>query len=415
MKKRKYLVLITCDYPIYASEFYLDDEMHIIAKRFDKVYVVLEKQNSASIKREIPNNLEVNTYNSLVSTKDKLKTIVNVFSLFFIKEFVRTIIKTRLKLSIEVFKIMYMDVLKAEMLKVVLNKLISTNNLNISNTIFYSYWHDYSALALSMLKRRNNSFVCISRAHRWDIYYNTHKYPYLPFKSFIINNLSGTYSISLDGKLVFEKLLNTKLDDKVFVSRLGKINNRKPVFYKNSPGIIFCSCSTLTPLKRVHLIIDMLSNLNIANIKWVHFGSGYLLEELEKYAREKISNIDFCFKGIVPNSEILDYYHQNYVDLFINFSESEGIPVSIMEALSAGVPVIATNVGGTREIVNEYIGFLIDADFKIDEITGIIENYLRSPGENQLLFRRQAYKFWQENYNAEKNYNEFVESVLKRQ
>ncbi|NCO54621.1 MAG: glycosyltransferase, partial [Bacteroidetes bacterium] len=69
------------------------------------------------------------------------------------------------------------------------------------------------------------------------------------------------------------------------------------------------------------------------------------------------------------------------VDLFINVSESEGIPVSIMEALSAGIPVIATNVGGTNEIVNNDVGFLIDKEFEINTAVNIINNYLNSPIE----------------------------------
>ena len=48
---------------------------------------------------------------------------------------------------------------------------------------------------------------------------------------------------------------------------------------------------------------------------------------------------------------MLDYYKNNIIDIFINLSASEGIPVSIMDAISFGIPCIATNVGGTGEIV----------------------------------------------------------------
>ena len=49
----------------------------------------------------------------------------------------------------------------------------------------------------------------------------------------------------------------------------------------------------------------------------------------------------------------------NDFDLFVNMSLSEGIPVSIMEAISFGIPIIATNVGGNAEIVNDETGVLI--------------------------------------------------------
>jgi len=49
----------------------------------------------------------------------------------------------------------------------------------------------------------------------------------------------------------------------------------------------------------------------------------------------------------LPHNDVLNYYASNPVDVFINTSSSEGLPVSIMEAMSFGIPVIATNVGGT--------------------------------------------------------------------
>jgi len=291
-------------------------------------------------------------------------------------------------------------------------KIIQKNNISYNNTILYSYWHDYKALALALLKKENKKNICIARAHRWDIYFYAHKFPYLPFKKFIIDNLSMTFSISIDGKKEFEKILSKNLDSKIIVSRLGKINNRTPLLKNNTKSITFCSCSSLISVKRVYLIIDILNKLPFKNINWIHFGNGYLLNELKQCAKDKISNINFQFKGIVPNLEILDFYRDNYVDLFINVSESEGIPVSIMEALSAGIPVISTNVGGTNEIVNNDVGFLIKKDFEITEVARIIENYLNSPIENHKIYRENAYNFWKENYTAEKNYTDFVNQIL---
>jgi glycosyltransferase involved in cell wall biosynthesis len=224
--------------------------------------------------------------------------------------------------------------------------------------------------------------------------------------------LLKTISISSDGITYFEKLLNKKLSSNISVSKLGKVNNRTPQIKKNNNQIIICSCSTLIPVKRVNLIIDLLSNISLVNIKWIHFGDGYLRDEIRNYALEKLKNIDFEFKGVVPNSEILDFYSQNYVDLFINLSESEGIPVSIMEALSAGIPVLATNVGGTGEAVNSENGFLVEKDFDIKEVAEIIEHYLNSHPENQIKYRQNAYNFWMQNFEANKNYNEFVNEIL---
>ena len=89
-------------------------------------------------------------------------------------------------------------------------------------------------------------------------------------------------------------------------------------------------------------------------------------------------------------------------------SETEGISVSIMEAQSAGIPVLATNVGGTSEIVNSENGFLIEKDFNMDNLVSIIQKYLSSTDEEKQQKRKASYENWKQNYNAETNYNEFI-------
>ncbi len=61
----------------------------------------------------------------------------------------------------------------------------------------------------------------------------------------------------------------------------------------------------------------------------------------------------FIFIGTVQSEDVMNYYTGNTIDLFVNTSSSEGVPFSIMEAFAAGIPVMATNVGGTGEIVDD--------------------------------------------------------------
>jgi glycosyltransferase involved in cell wall biosynthesis len=51
----------------------------------------------------------------------------------------------------------------------------------------------------------------------------------------------------------------------------------------------------------------------------------------------------------------------------VNLSSSEGVPLSIMEALAMGVPVVATAAGGTGEMVDETVGELLEVD--VDAVT----------------------------------------------
>lgn len=412
MKKKNLVLLCDC-YPLTAGEFFIDDEMRIIANRFENVYVVVKSDNKVGFNRFVPENMIVCPVDDLISLADKLNAISKVFKPFFKEEWHYAINNYHLRPSILLFKLMYMDVVRAVKLKKQISRIIKEKLIDVSNTVFYSYWHDYKAMALSMIKEENNSLVCIARAHGWDVFFERHQPPYLPFKKHIVSNLDQIYSISKAGKKEFLRLLGDQMGDKVSVSRLGKINHMNPNIHKIDDNFLICSCSNIIPLKRIHLIIDVLSDLAIENIRWVHFGDGYLREDVENYAKSKISHVAYAFIGNIPNAEILDFYRDNYIDLFINVSESEGIPVSIMEALSAGIPILATDVGGTSEAVPKEVGFLLEKDFEMDEAVRIIENYLALPIEDQLNYRNNAYRFWKENYDAEKNYLEFYNDIDK--
>jgi glycosyltransferase involved in cell wall biosynthesis len=86
----------------------------------------------------------------------------------------------------------------------------------------------------------------------------------------------------------------------------------------------------------------------------------------------------------------------NSVDLFLNVSTTEGVPVSIMEAFSAGIPVYATNVGGTSEIVNSGNGKLMDKDLTPEKLAHEIRSFNELTSETKLTLRNNALKTYSE-------------------
>ncbi len=413
--KQKTLILLCDNYPLSAREFFIDDEMRVIAPKFDTVLIYTASADSGeNLNRFVPTNAEVVPFSRQKLESGKLKSIFRIFKPMFVAELFFALRNLSVKYWLSAVKIMYVEIHRATNLKKDLLGLCKAKNLNPSDCVFYSYWHDYKALALAMLRKDDQSIKCVARAHGWDNFADRHTPPYLPYKSFIISNLSQTYSISDAGKFYFEQYLNRKLDDKVTVSRLGKFNGRQPNMDRPSDSVLICSCSNLIPVKRVDKIIEVISLLQTKNIRWVHFGDGPLRAELEAMAANKLQNVEFEFRGIVANDRILDFYAENHVDLFINLSASEGIPVSIMEALSAGIPALATNVGGTAEAINSKNGVLIPADFDCRNVAQIIDNYLNSPISEQNVYRQNAYDFWKENYDAAKNYAVFLQHIEKR-
>ncbi len=409
---KKTLILLCDSYPLSAGEFFIDDEMRVIAPKFDKVLVYTASADAGKkLNRFVPDNAEIISFSRQKLEAGKFKSIFRIFKPMFIAEFFFAMKKLPVKYWVSAFKIMYVDIHRATNLKKELIGLCKAKDIDMADCVFYSYWHDYKALALAMLRKEYTDLKCVARAHRWDVFADKNIIPYLPFKKFILDNLSNTISISEAGKEYFYEYVKPASNSKISVSYLGKINDRKPLLEKRSNEILICSCSTLTPVKQVDRIINVLSKLKVKGLRWIHFGDGPLRSEIYALAERKLPNVDFEFKGIVPNNEILDFYANNYVDLFINLSSSEGIPVSIMEALSAGIPVVATDVGGTAEAVNNENGILIRADFNDDEVVQKIESYVNLDKEQKNTYRRRAYEFWRDNYEANKNYTDFYSII----
>jgi glycosyltransferase involved in cell wall biosynthesis len=81
-----------------------------------------------------------------------------------------------------------------------------------------------------------------------------------------------------------------------------------------------------------------------------------------------------------------------------------------MEAISFGIPVMATDVGGCREIVTDSTGILIPKDFDVKEAARLISEFYQSE-KNKEVFRKGVKSFWKTNFEVFKNYREFFEDL----
>jgi teichuronic acid biosynthesis glycosyltransferase TuaC len=133
-------------------------------------------------------------------------------------------------------------------------------------------------------------------------------------------------------------------------------------------------------------------------------GEGNEQKAIKQYCLDNNINDKVKFLGVLPHTELVKSY-QN-CDLFILPSYSEGLPNVIVEAMSCGKPVIATNIGGIPEIVNSETGSLIpvkDTNSLSLEIINLFKNkeLLRTKGRN-------ARKMIEQRFNRENNVNKIV-------
>jgi len=149
-------------------------------------------------------------------------------------------------------------------------------------------------------------------------------------------------------------------------------------------------------------------------IRWTHIGAGPLQEDLEALASRIFqlnSNVAFQFEGSVTNDFVNRFYLEEKVDFFINTSESEGIPVSIMEAMAAGVPAIAPDIGGIPDLVSNDCGYLLPSFWQAEHLIDALTTVSRDAKIPQL--RLSAKRKIEVAFNASLNYPRFIKRLEK--
>jgi len=102
-------------------------------------------------------------------------------------------------------------------------------------------------------------------------------------------------------------------------------------------------------------------------------------------------------------------------DIFVNPSYSEGLPTSVMEAASVGLGIIATDVGGTREIIEpDYSGLLYQPG-NLLALRVSLESFLNHPAQVKLFGQRAKEGIGKFNWdNITRQYIEVLKEVVKK-
>jgi len=420
MLKEKKLYIIVSDYPYGNGEPFLEDELNVLAKTFDKVCLIITNPihlNDLTHKFSIPGNVELKFYIPDNSLSSKWKALKFVFSESFVKEELRIIRRSyNLPLSFPVLRLLFSYLIHGLTFRKYLEEIVNSDNNHKASYYFYTYWCTNYTFGLALLKKKYSDIRAITRVHRWDLYMNVHKPPYLPFRSYIADKLDKIFSVSEDGKNYLLKTIPGIKENKVNVNFLGTTVNRQPSIIKSGNKIFILSISFISKVKRVDLLAESIALINDFDIEWHHIGGGaeeaarieYLASDL--LGRKK--NIVYRFHGNLSKKEIYNLLDRTNFHVLINTSWSEGLPVSIMEAMSYGIPVIATDVGGNREIVGHEInGILLSSNPSKEEVADAIIKIYHLPESRFHELSLSAYNTWNTKFNNVKNNEKFVSDI----
>ena len=281
--------------------------------------------------------------------------------------------------------------------------------------LFYTYWRGGQTVAAVRHAAEHANYAVVSRVHRYELYDDAFVRPFQPWTS-VYQQLRRVIPIAQHG---LDYLRQQGVPEAhLRLSRLGV--SAQPVRASaSSDGMVrLVSCSSISHIKRLTftaLVIQAFAlDCPALRIHWTHFGDGPERPKLEAALRTAPANLQVDLRGQVDNAEVLRYYANHPVDLFILLSSSEGLPVSVQEALSMGIPVFATHVGGVSEAVdvNGDNGGLLALEESVDTAARHLRNLLvDTPAPQRAQRRDAAWNRWAERFNAKNNHRALAQSL----
>lgn len=216
-----------------------------------------------------------------------------------------------------------------------------------------------------------------------------------------INEEDYQSALKMKAKKVY-KINGIGIDgNKMKVEDFDKIAFRKELGLKENDKVVL----TVSELNQNKNYITMLQTIKILvsqdeNIKFVSCGTGVWKEKIAEYAKELGIENNVIFLGY--RKDIAKIMHVS--DIFFHASYREGLTLSVMEAMSVGLPCVVSNVRGNRDLIKEGMGGHIceptDAEGFALKINAVLKN-------------KETYKKFSE-FNKQESENYFVNNVISQ-
>ncbi len=161
--------------------------------------------------------------------------------------------------------------------------------------------------------------------------------------------------------------------------------------------------SRLVSHKNIKKIIRAISDLNDPLIYLNIIGDGPELNQLQRISLESNNKDNIIFHGKLNRDDINHIFLKS--DIYIQASNYEGLPHSLLEAMSYGIPVLCTPVGECKEILgNEDRGYILDLPVSKNNIKSKIIEII---GEKNIANKKgeRGKDFINENYNLTNSFN----------
>lgn len=249
------------------------------------------------------------------------------------------------------------------------------------------------------LPRNNRIIITFHTIHSFYLYYS--RYPKILL--YILRNLEtielnkikyNTTIVAVNGKVIDElsqlglerekvKLISNGVNTDLYKpAQNKKLLRDKLDLPKNE--IILLSVGKIKEQKQPFKLIELFCNIekSLENVTLLVIGTGHLLEKAKEFAKDRNSK-KIIFKGYVPDTK--DYYA--CADYYIMTSQYEGLPLTLLEAMSSGLPCIVSNIPNLKIVLDAQCGIAVDFG-DVDSATNDVLSYLKRDNRDHSINAR---------------------------
>jgi glycosyltransferase involved in cell wall biosynthesis len=247
--------------------------------------------------------------------------------------------------------------------------------------------HDYKTDLYAVLLARSTGIIPMATAHGWTGHSWKERYVYYPADKRVLAHM--TYVVAVSGDIRSELLragaapervevILNGIDPAAFMRDPSRVTAARAAFGLAADDIAIGSIGRLEPQKRYDLLIAAASELRgrWPTLRVLIAGEGTARQSLERQIVER--NLEGACVLLGHQPDIVLLHHA--LDLYVQASDYEGTPNAVLEAMAMRTPVVATDAGGTSELIAMNQDGIVVPIGDVDRLTGAIDSMLRDRG-----------------------------------
>ncbi len=270
-----------------------------------------------------------------------------------------------------------------------LRRLIKERSIDILHA------HDYKTDLLALLLARASGVAALATAHGWTGHSSRERNWYYPTDKRVLARFPRVIAVSSDiareladhgaPPARITTVLNG-IDHAHFKRDASKVGEARAALGLDPDDVVIGDVGRLEPQKRFDLLMEAFAAIHAKrpNTKLVIAGDGSLRQDLAN-RRAALGLEDACLlTGHV--TDVIPLHHA--FDLFVQSSDYEGTPNSVLEAMAMETPIVATAAGGTAELVHDQQHGVIIPIGSVDRLIDGMEQALSNPDRMRRMAER---------------------------